>query len=72
MAAGSPKHKDQSFAEIAKFPLFTMEDYPSSKGLYFTKVSLGNPPQHFNVIVDTGSDQFWVNCASTEIVNVID
>ena len=32
------------------------------KGVYFTKLRLGTPPQDFLVIADTGSDNTWINC----------
>ncbi|CAI8602528.1 unnamed protein product [Vicia faba] len=35
---------------------------PFTRGLYTTKVKMGNPPKEFNVQIDTGSDILWVNC----------
>ncbi|XP_058771197.1 aspartic proteinase 36-like isoform X2 [Vicia villosa] len=35
---------------------------PFARGLYTTKVKMGNPPKEFNVQIDTGSDILWVNC----------
>ncbi|KAI3906356.1 hypothetical protein MKW92_031434, partial [Papaver armeniacum] len=32
-------------------------------GIYYTKLAMGSPPRDFFLIVDTGSDVFWVNCA---------
>jgi len=31
-------------------------------GEYAMEVSVGTPPQHFIVIIDTGSDLVWLNC----------
>ncbi|KAL3523311.1 hypothetical protein ACH5RR_016145 [Cinchona calisaya] len=36
---------------------------PTDAALYFTKLSIGTPPQDYYVQVDTGSDILWVNCA---------
>jgi hypothetical protein len=32
------------------------------EGEYAMAVSVGTPPQHFIVIIDTGSDLVWLNC----------
>ncbi|KAI3900854.1 hypothetical protein MKW92_017611 [Papaver armeniacum] len=32
-------------------------------GIYYTKVAIGSPPRDYFLIVDTGSDVFWVTCA---------
>uniref|UniRef100_A0A7N0URR1 Peptidase A1 domain-containing protein n=1 Tax=Kalanchoe fedtschenkoi TaxID=63787 RepID=A0A7N0URR1_KALFE len=69
MAAGSRPHKEEKFSDVIKFPLFGSEDL-SLKGLFFTKIRLGSPPQELNVLVDTGSDLFWVNCPSYEEKNL--
>ncbi|KAI3853710.1 hypothetical protein MKW98_025227 [Papaver atlanticum] len=31
--------------------------------IYYTKLAIGSPPRDFFLVVDTGSDVFWVNCA---------
>ncbi|KAL0382567.1 UNVERIFIED_CONTAM: Aspartic proteinase-like protein 2 [Sesamum calycinum] len=35
---------------------------PTSTALYYTKITIGNPPLDYHVQVDTGSDIVWVNC----------
>ncbi|KAL0358771.1 UNVERIFIED_CONTAM: Aspartic proteinase-like protein 2 [Sesamum angustifolium] len=34
----------------------------SCQRLYYTKITIGNPPLDYHVQVDTGSDIVWVNC----------
>ncbi|KAL0403376.1 UNVERIFIED_CONTAM: Aspartic proteinase-like protein 2 [Sesamum radiatum] len=36
------------------------------KRLYYTKITIGNPPLDYHVQVDTGSDIVWVNCKDCE------
>ncbi|RXH90779.1 hypothetical protein DVH24_035543 [Malus domestica] len=43
------------------------EDYyghPQHIGVYVTKVKIGSSPREFYVLLDTGSDLFWVSCSS--------
>ncbi|KAL9669000.1 hypothetical protein QQ045_006541 [Rhodiola kirilowii] len=61
--------QQESFSDIIRFPLFSYENQ-FLKGVYFTKLRLGNPPQELNVIVDTGSDPSWVNCRSNEMIGM--
>ncbi|CAA2994292.1 aspartic ase 2 [Olea europaea subsp. europaea] len=35
---------------------------PTDAALYYTKISIGSPPNDYYVQVDTGSDILWVNC----------
>ncbi|KAK4403791.1 Aspartic proteinase-like protein 2 [Sesamum angolense] len=35
---------------------------PTSTALYYTKITIGNPPLDYHVQFDTGSDIVWVNC----------
>ncbi|XP_008794007.2 aspartic proteinase 39-like [Phoenix dactylifera] len=44
---------------------FTVEGSadPFTVGLYYTPVTLGNPPKEFYVQIDTGSDVLWVTCS---------
>ncbi|XP_009392636.2 aspartic proteinase 36 [Musa acuminata AAA Group] len=37
---------------------------PTSTGLYFAEIGIGNPSKKYYVQVDTGSDILWVNCIS--------
>ncbi|CAI9090864.1 OLC1v1025733C1 [Oldenlandia corymbosa var. corymbosa] len=39
---------------------------PTDAALYFTKLSIGTPPQDYYVQVDTGSDILWVNCVGCD------
>ncbi|XP_023739106.1 aspartic proteinase 36 [Lactuca sativa] len=39
---------------------------PTSAALYYTKITLGEPPNPYHVQVDTGSDLLWVNCIECE------
>ncbi|KAL2249170.1 aspartic proteinase-like protein 2 isoform X1 [Sesamum indicum] len=39
---------------------------PTSTALYYTKITIGNPPVDYHVQVDTGSDIVWVNCKDCE------
>ncbi|KAG9135994.1 hypothetical protein Leryth_015848 [Lithospermum erythrorhizon] len=39
---------------------------PTGTGLYYTKLSIGTPPQDYYVQVDTGSDNLWINCAGCD------
>ncbi|KAL3630920.1 hypothetical protein CASFOL_023904 [Castilleja foliolosa] len=39
---------------------------PTGAALYYTKITIGNPPVDYHVQVDTGSDILWVNCQNCE------
>ncbi|XP_076932739.1 aspartic proteinase 36-like [Bidens hawaiensis] len=39
------------------------DNSPTSPALYFTKLRIGTPPKDYHVLVDTGSDLLWINCA---------
>ncbi|KAL3653933.1 hypothetical protein CASFOL_003614 [Castilleja foliolosa] len=39
---------------------------PNGAALYYTKITIGNPPVDYHVQVDTGSDILWVNCQNCE------
>ncbi|KAI4304712.1 hypothetical protein MLD38_040187 [Melastoma candidum] len=52
-----------SSSELVDFSVEGSYD-PSTFGLYYTKVQLGNPSKDFYVQIDTGSDVLWVNCDS--------
>lgn len=58
--APSTKHKRQTSQSIPT----TNQNADSS---YFATVTVGTPPQPFNVILDTGSSDFWL--ASTQCVS---
>ncbi|TQD96765.1 hypothetical protein C1H46_017658 [Malus baccata] len=36
-------------------------------GVYLTKVKIGSPPREFYVLIDTGSEVFWVSCSSCNV-----
>ncbi|KAM1061299.1 hypothetical protein FF1_025814 [Malus domestica] len=36
-------------------------------GIYLTKVKIGSPPREFHVLIDTGSEMFWVSCSSCNV-----
>ncbi|KAM1061298.1 hypothetical protein TB2_025374 [Malus domestica] len=36
-------------------------------GIYLTKVKIGSPPREFYVLIDTGSEVFWVSCSSCNV-----
>ncbi|KAB2624827.1 aspartic proteinase-like protein 2 [Pyrus ussuriensis x Pyrus communis] len=35
--------------------------------VYLTKVKIGSPPREFYVLIDTGSEVFWVSCSSCNV-----
>ncbi|KAM0962117.1 hypothetical protein ACFX13_021711 [Malus domestica] len=37
------------------------------KLVYLTKVKIGSPPREFYVLIDTGSEVFWVSCSSCNV-----
>ncbi|CAA0821247.1 Eukaryotic aspartyl protease family protein [Striga hermonthica] len=39
---------------------------PTSTALYYTKITIGNPPVDYHVQIDTGSDILWVNCKNCD------
>ncbi|VAI40131.1 unnamed protein product [Triticum turgidum subsp. durum] len=48
------------FASRTSVPDFDLVGMP---GLYYTLVTLGNPPKNYSVQFDTGSDIMWVTCS---------
>ncbi|ORY49826.1 acid protease [Rhizoclosmatium globosum] len=50
IAITAPAKRDGASLNLANF----------GGGAFFTAISLGTPPQTFNVLVDTGSDWLWV------------
>ncbi|WOK97131.1 aspartic proteinase-like protein 2 [Canna indica] len=60
---GSSSLPVTSAAGVVDFPVDGAAN-PSTVGLYFTRVKLGNPAKEFFVQIDTGSDILWVTCNS--------
>ncbi|KAI4986612.1 hypothetical protein ZWY2020_019242 [Hordeum vulgare] len=50
----------ERFASKRAVPYFHVEGMP---GVYYTLVTLGNPPKNYSVQFDTGSDIMWVTCS---------
>lgn len=58
-------------------PAFSTFSSPVVDSFYYAQVSVGSPKQNFNIILDTGSSDFWVadsectnsQCAAVETFN---
>jgi saccharopepsin len=50
--------EDDDSAPDAKFGKLKIKNFMTTQ--YFAPVSIGNPPQTFNLVVDTGSSNLWV------------
>lgn len=37
-----------------------LKTYDLYSAFYYAEISVGTPPQNFNVIIDTGMSNFWV------------
>ncbi|KAG6810611.1 hypothetical protein H0H93_014854, partial [Arthromyces matolae] len=63
---GSSKNVRGHRRTVAGFSMVNQD----SDSAYYTTLTIGTPPQSFNVILDTGSSDLWVadsNCQSTDI-----
>ncbi|KAG1347500.1 aspartic proteinase-like protein 2 [Cocos nucifera] len=61
MLVGSSSSSTANVSRVVEFPVEGSWN-PLTVGLYYTRVTLGNPPKEFYVQIDTGSDILWVTC----------
>ncbi|KAM0962116.1 hypothetical protein ACFX13_021711 [Malus domestica] len=57
----------QFLGGVVKLSVAFPKHIHSPIGVYLTKVKIGSPPREFYVLIDTGSEVFWVSCSSCNV-----
>ncbi|KAK4802928.1 hypothetical protein SAY86_001131 [Trapa natans] len=62
-AAAGPRGRHTTNATLAGFSSSVVSGLAQGSGEYFTRLGVGTPPRYLYMVLDTGSDVVWIQCA---------